>query len=94
MLNFLKSIFRIARSLLIALILTLLIVFMVNNRDLINLNFYPLPTHIEMRVFLLAIICFVTGTVFGFLIFSSKSLFKSFLGYFSPGDKKARKQYR
>jgi uncharacterized integral membrane protein len=91
MLNFLKSIFRIARSLFVALILTLLIVFMVNNRELVNLNFYPLPTHIEMRVFLLAMICFVAGIVFGFLIFSSKSLCKSLLGYFAPGDKKGRK---
>ena len=91
MLNFLKSIFRIARSLFVALILTLLIVFMVNNRELVNINFYPLPTHIEIRVFLLGMICFVAGIVFGFLIFSSKSLYKSFLGYFVPGDKKGRK---
>jgi uncharacterized integral membrane protein len=88
MLNFLKSIFRIARSLLVALILVLLIVFMVNNRELINLNFYPLPSHIEIRVFLLAMICFIAGVIFGFLIFSSKSLCKSFFGYFAAGDKK------
>ncbi len=86
MLNFLKSIFRITRSLIIALILFLLIVFMVDNRELVNLNFYPLPFNIEMRVFLLVIICFVAGIIFGFLLFSSKRLCKFLSAYMHTAD--------
>jgi uncharacterized integral membrane protein len=78
MTNFLKSILRILKSLFIGSILLLLVIFMINNREIINISFYPFPFLVEMRVFLLIIGCFTLGILFGFLLLSSNLLNKFF----------------
>jgi uncharacterized integral membrane protein len=79
--NFIKSIFRIFRSIVFILALVSIVIFMVNNRDMITIHLHPLPFEIETRTFLIIIISFVLGIVFGLLTYSQnliKSAFTSF----------------
>ncbi len=67
MLNILKSIFKILKSIILSLILVCLVVFMVNNRETASVHLYPLPFEIETKVFLVMLTFFVLGMVFGIL---------------------------
>ena len=81
MLNFLKSTIRLIRAVVLYLILICLVTFMVNNRDEILVHFYPLPFEIETRVFLIMLIFFTCGMIFGILACwpnMVSGLFKSF----------------
>ena len=81
MLNFLKSTIRIIRSLVLYIILIGLVIFMVNNRDDITIHFYPLPFDIDTRVFIVMLMFFVFGMLFGILACSANLIggfFKSF----------------
>lgn len=46
---------------------------MVNNREIVTLQLYPLPFELETRLFLLVIFFFLLGLVFG-LIFCSQNI--------------------
>jgi hypothetical protein len=50
---------------------------MIDNREIITINTYPLPFKIELRAFLVMILFFVLGMLFGFLVFSQKMISKS-----------------
>ncbi len=77
MLNFIKSIFRITKLLLILILLSFLVSFMVSNREIISINFYPIPFTIEARIFVIVFLFFVSGMILGFFIFSSHMISKS-----------------
>jgi len=77
MLNIIKSTIRIIKSFTIFLLLLCLVVFMIDNREIITINTYPLPFKIELRAFLVMILFFVLGMLFGFLVFSQKMISKS-----------------
>ena len=78
MVNFFKSILRFAKTIILSLLLICLVVFMVNNRDIIAIHTQPLPFEIEIRVFVLMIFFFLFGMLFGFLAFS-KNMISGFL---------------
>ena len=67
MLNFIKSILRTIRTVIISLILICIVIFMVNNRDTIQVHFYPLPFDLETKTFLVIILFFILGMFFGIL---------------------------
>ena len=80
MLNFLKSTIRIIRSAVLYVIVICLVIFMVNNRDDITIHFYPLPFDIDTRVFIVMLMFFVFGMLFGILACSANligSFFKN-----------------
>ncbi len=68
--NFIKSIFRIICTVVFSLILICLVIFMVNNRDALTIHLAPLPFDIETRVFIVIIIAFLSGMIFGFIALS------------------------
>lgn len=63
--NFIRSILRIIRSVILSLLLIGLVVFMVDNRELITISANPLPFEIQTRVFVVMVSCFILGLVFG-----------------------------
>lgn len=65
--NFIKSIFRIIKSVILTLILVCLVIFMVNNRETVLISLYPLPFEIETKVFLVMIFFFLFGLLFGLI---------------------------
>ncbi|MBU6140293.1 MAG: DUF1049 domain-containing protein [Proteobacteria bacterium] len=65
--NTVKSILRTLRSTILLLLLICMVVFMVDNRDVITINTNPLPFEIQTRVFVVMIFCFVLGLIFGIL---------------------------
>lgn len=77
MLNLIKSILRTIRTIILSLILIVVVVFMVSNREVIAIHAYPLPFDIEMRAFLIMILFFILGMLFGFLAFSENMIGKS-----------------
>lgn len=72
---------KFTKAIILAIILIFLIVFMVNNREIITINFYPLPFIIETRLFFMMIICFLVGIIFGLLIFSQNILKNSYFEF-------------
>jgi hypothetical protein len=81
MVNFFKSVLRFAKTAILSLLLICLVIFMVNNRDIITIHAQPLPFEIEIRVFVLMIFFFLFGMSFGFLAFS-KNMISGFLRNF------------
>ena len=77
MLNFLKSILRIIKAVIASIVLVALVVFMVNNREVITIHLNPLSHNLETRVFLVMIFFFLFGMFFGFLAFSENMINKS-----------------
>ncbi len=65
--NFLKKI-------ILFLLLTLLTIFMVNNRQAVIINSWPFPFEIETRLFIIMMLFFTAGLLFGFLFFSKNLL--------------------
>ena len=75
--KFLKNLFNSIKSILVSLILVFVIVFMINNREIITINFNPLPfDSIETRLFVLMLFFYILGLVTAILIYSN-SLIKS-----------------
>jgi uncharacterized integral membrane protein len=79
--NFIKSIFRIIKTVILSLILICLVIFMVDNRDNLTIHLYPLPFEIETKAFLVMIVFFILGMIFGCLLFSKKLLSHTFEGW-------------
>lgn len=84
--SFLKSLFRILRSLILAIALICMVVFMVDNRDVITINMQPLPFEIQTRVFVIMISCFAFGLICGVLA-CSPTMIQSFFGKISDRHK-------
>lgn len=84
--NLIKSILRIIRSLILAIFLICLVIFMVNNRDVVTIHLYPLPFEIETRIFLVMISVFVLGMIFG-LLACSQNLIKRAIERFKDRNK-------
>ena len=64
------------KSIIITIILVCIITFMVNNRDSVSIQLFPLPFTIETRLFIVMIGCFVLGLSFG-LFFLSRNILKN-----------------
>ena len=77
MLNFFRSIIRTIRAIILSLLLIILVIFMVDNREIITISTNPLPFEIEIRIYLLMIFFFLLGMAFGFLAFSQTMIKKS-----------------
>lgn len=78
MMNYLRSILRIIKTTIITAILILLVAFMINNRQVVELKFYPLNFVLETRLFILVTISILVGLFIGFLLFGFKLLFCKF----------------
>lgn len=79
--NLIRSILRIIRSVILSLFLICLVVFMVNNRDDITIHLYPLPFEVETKVFLMMILFFIFGMLFGLLACSQNIIKRIFTSY-------------
>lgn len=77
MLNIIKSAVNIIRSLVIFLLLLCLIIFMIDNREVIKISTYPLPFTIEARAFLVMFFFFLVGVFVGFIAFSKNMISKT-----------------
>jgi len=75
--------FRTIKKLIGLVILTLLICFMVNNRDIIIIQLFPLPFELESRVFIVMILFFLIGFVFGVSIYSKSFIFNAVANFFN-----------
>ena len=84
--SFIKSLFRFLRSITLSALLICMVVFMVDNRDVITINMQPLPFEIKTRVFVLMISCFSLGLFFGALV-CSPSIIKNFFRKISDRQK-------
>jgi uncharacterized membrane protein YciS (DUF1049 family) len=77
--KFLKKLFQSLKNLITCLILVFVTIFMINNRQIVAIEFSPLPiNNFETRLFVLMIIFYLAGLITAFLIYSN-SLFKSFI---------------
>lgn len=76
-----KSLIHFAKTLILSLLLVALVIFMVNNRDVVTINTHPFPFEIESRMFLVMLFFFLFGMLFGFLAFS-KNMIESWLTNF------------
>ena len=75
--KFLKNLFNSIKSILVSLILVFVVIFMINNREIITINFNPLPfDSIETRLFVLMLFFYILGLITAILIYSN-SLVKS-----------------
>ena len=63
--GFIKSILRIFRSVVLLLLLVCLVIFMLDNREAITISTHPLPFEIQTKVFVMMIVFFVFGLIFG-----------------------------
>ena len=73
--KFIKNILKSIKEILVSLILILVIIFMINNREIIEVNFYPLPFEkIQTRIFLLMLAFFALGLLTAVMIYSNKML--------------------
>lgn len=73
--SFIKSILHIIKSTILAILLICVVIFIINNRQMVTMSLFPLPFEIEIRFFLLLAVTFFLGMLFG-LIFCSESLLK------------------
>ena len=81
--NFLKSIFRTIKSIILSIFLVCLVAFMVNNRETATLHLSPLPFNIETKMFIILIVFFVLGMLFGFLSLSQNLIGKTMTNIFN-----------
>ncbi len=70
MINFFRSLYKFLKSLILFLALMMLVIFMVDNRQIITITTNPFPFEIETRVFVLMISCFGLGFFVGILVCS------------------------
>jgi uncharacterized membrane protein YciS (DUF1049 family) len=77
--KFLKKLFQSLKNLITCLILVFVTIFMINNRQIVAIEFSPIPiNNFETRLFVLMILFYLAGLITAFLIYSN-SLFKSFI---------------
>lgn len=77
MINFAKSLFKLTKTFILSLLLICMVIFMVNNRDVITIHTHPFAFEIETRIFLVMLFFFLFGMLFGFLAFSKNMIEKS-----------------
>jgi len=65
-----SKVFHLIKSLILLAFLTCLVIFMVNNREVVTLHLAPLPFDIDTRMFMVLLSMFLIGMVFGLLILS------------------------
>ena len=70
--NLIKNILKILRNIIALTLLILLVIFMVNNRQTINIDFTFFNFSAQIRIFTLMISCFTLGVLTTFLILSQK----------------------
>lgn len=81
MINLLKSTIRTIKTLILAIILICLIIFMVNNRDAVTIHLYPLPFEVDTKIFMIMLAFFLLGILFGMLACSKSLLNSMFTGF-------------
>ncbi len=73
--KFLKNILKSIKGIIVSLILILVIVFMINNREIVEVNFDPLPFEkIQTRIFFLILISYLLGLITAIIIYSSNMI--------------------
>jgi len=73
--KFLKNILKSIKGVVVSLILILVIVFMINNREIVEVTFDPLPFEkIQTRVFFLILISYLLGLITAIIIYSSNMI--------------------
>jgi uncharacterized membrane protein YciS (DUF1049 family) len=71
--KFIKNILKSIKDFLVTLLLILVIIFMINNREIIEVKFYPLPIDkIQTRTFFLMLIFYLLGLFTAILIYSNR----------------------
>lgn len=71
--KFIKNILKSIREIFVTLLLILVIIFMINNREIIEVKFYPLPIDkIQTRTFFLMLIFYLLGLLTAILIYSNR----------------------
>jgi uncharacterized membrane protein YciS (DUF1049 family) len=79
--TFLKSFARIVKKIIAWSALIFFITFLINNRQAVIIQFFPLPFEIQTRLFLVIIFSFSFGLLFGAIVFS-KNIFNHILTNF------------
>ena len=79
--NYLKKLISFIRNLIIFLLLILMVIFMVSNRQNIEVDFSPLPFSASLRIFTLMISCFAIGFIVAIIILSQKFVKNFFNNY-------------
>ncbi len=73
--KFLKNILKSIKGVIVSLILILVIVFMINNREIVEVTFEPLPFEkIQTRIFFLILISYLLGLITAIIIYSSNMI--------------------
>ena len=73
--KFLKNILKSIKGIIVSLILILVIVFMINNREIVEVTFEPLPFEkIQTRIFFLILISYLLGLITAIIIYSSNMI--------------------
>ena len=73
--KFLKNILKSIKGVVVSLILILVIVFMINNREIVEVTFDPLPFEkIQTRIFFLILISYLLGLITAIIIYSSNMI--------------------
>jgi len=73
--KFLKNILKSIKGIIVSLILILVIVFMINNREIVEVTFEPLPFEkIQTRIFFLILISYLLGLLTAIIIYSSNMI--------------------
>ena len=81
-LQFILKFFKSIKTILITLILSLIVIFMINNRETIQVDFYPISSlKIETRVFIIMLTLYLIGFFSAIFIYSSKFFKSSFVNY-------------
>lgn len=91
--NYIKKFFNVLRNLILLSLLIILVIFMVSNRQTIDIDFSPLPFIASMRIFTLMLSCFLLGVLLTILILSQKFVKNFFNNYRNQNKiKKLQKQ--
>lgn len=73
--KFLKNILKSIKGIIVSLILILVIIFMINNREIVEVTFEPLPLEkIQTRIFFLILISYLLGLITAIIIYSSNMI--------------------
>ena len=81
-----KTIYKYFKLAILTLLLTIIVIFCLNNNYQVTLSLNPLPYEIEIRLFLLIISFFLIGVILGFVMLS-----KSFIAVKISNFIKSRK---
>ncbi len=91
--NYIKKFFNFLRNLILFSLLIILVIFMVSNRQTIDIDFSPLPFTASTRIFTLMLSCFLLGVLLTILILSQKFVKNIFNNYRNQNKiKKLQKQ--